>query len=114
MGYLSRLKVRALAAAGAVPLVIGAVAMSPGSITNAFAASQSTGHAVYLGTGVPQLGGPGAGAQTSPHLLGQHEVGHPSSTDGPTRLLPSPNGTPVSRSAGGATGFPGINILDQD
>jgi hypothetical protein len=114
MGYLSRLKVRALAAAGAVPLVIGAVGMSPGSVTNAFAASQSTGHAVYRGTGVPQLGGAGAGAPTSPHLLGQHEVGRASSTDGPTRLLPSPNGTPVSRSAGGATGFPGINIVDQD
>lgn len=114
MGLLGRLKVRALAAAGAVPLVISAVGMSPGAITNAHAASQSVGHAVYLGTAVPQVAGSGAALKRSPRVLGQHEVGHASSTDGPTRVLPSPSGTPVSRSAGGATGFAGLNIVDQD
>ena len=113
MGFLGRLKVRALSAAGAVPLVLSAFGMSPGSITNAYAASQSTGHAVYIGTTIPQLGTPSS-IQPSPHVRGQLVAGHPSSTEGPTRALPSPNGTPVSASGGGAIGFAGLNIVDQD
>ena len=56
MGYLGRLKLRALAATGAVPLVVSAIDMSPGAVTNAYAASQSVGHAVYFGTTAPQTG----------------------------------------------------------
>jgi hypothetical protein len=113
MGYLGRLKVRALAAAGAIPLVIGAIGIGPGSVISVYAVTQSVGHAVYRGSAVPQLAGTG-GVQRSPHLLGQHEVGNPTATEGPTRVLPSPAGTPVSTSAGGATGFAGLNIVDQD
>ena len=115
MGYLGRLKLRALAAAGAVPLVIGAVGIGPGSLTNAFAAtSQSVGHADYAGTTAPQLGASGVPHSTGVPRTRQIEVGHPSSPNGPERVLPSPSGTPVSTSAGGAIGFAGLNHFDQE
>ena len=113
MGFLGRLKVRALAAAGAVPLVISAVSLSPGALINAHAAtSQSVGQATYVGTTAPQVGGSG-GVRTGVPRTRQVEVAHPATVNGPERVFPSPSGTPVSASAGGATGFAGLNHVDQ-
>jgi len=113
MGYLGRLKLRALAATGAVPLVVSAIGMSPGAVTNAYAASQSVGHAVYFGTTAPQTGSGSVFAEGVRDRVRDQEVGHPSAAKGPAAVLPSPGGTPVSTSAGGAVGFAGLNHVDQ-
>jgi hypothetical protein len=113
VGYPGRLKVRVLAAAGAVPLVISAVSLSPGALINAHAAtSQSVGQAVYVGTTAPQVGGSG-GIRTGVPRTRQVEVAHPATVNGPERVFPSAGGTPVSASPGGATGFAGLNHIDQ-
>jgi hypothetical protein len=113
MGYLLRVKTRVLAGASVIPLIVGAISLSPGSVIGAYAAPQSVGHAVFLGTTAPAAGVSGAGFVDSLHDATRPlEVGRPSAPKGPVQVLPSPGGTSVSGSAGGATGFAGLTHRD--
>jgi hypothetical protein len=98
--------------AAALPIVAGAMSMNPAPLT-AYAAGQSVGQATYLGTTAPAAASSGGGfVDTMKDATAARDVGTPSSVSS-ALVLPSPNGTALSTSAGGARSFAGLTHADQ-
>jgi hypothetical protein len=96
----------------ALPILAGAVMINPAPLA-AYAAGQSVGQATYLGTTAPAAASSGGGfVNTISDATAPREIGTPSSVRS-ALALPSPNGTALSTSAGGAQTFPGLTHADQ-
>jgi hypothetical protein len=115
---------RTIAAVSALGVVVG---VSVGLLANASPAagrstagssvtgpSQTVGHAVFLGTAPPAVAASGAGFVDRPtDAVAPDTANHPSAARASSLRPPSPRGTPVSASAGGAKGFAGLTHRDQ-
>ena len=98
--------------AAALPIVAGAISINPAPLA-AYAAGQSLGHATYLGTTAPAAASSGGGfVDTTKDATAPRDRGTLSSVAS-ALALPSPNGTALSMSAGGARTFPGLTHADQ-
>ncbi|HEV2014542.1 MAG TPA: hypothetical protein VGR77_11770 [Candidatus Dormibacteraeota bacterium] len=95
-----------------MPIVVGAMSMNPAPLA-AYAAGQTVGQATYFGTTAPAAASSGGGfVDTIKDATAPRDVRTPSSVKS-ALALPSPNGTALSRSAGGASTFAGLTHADQ-
>lgn len=113
MEYFVGLRSRVAAGASVVPLVLAGLSMSGGSLTTAYAAGESGGQAQYVGTTAPAPSSGSGSAGGISDATAARDVGHPSSVHEGALTFPSPSGTSVSASPGGATTFAGLTHADQ-
>ena len=118
--YMFRTTIATLSVLGAVVAASAGLAQASPPAAQAHAAqtvagpSQTMGHAVFFGVTAPQADASGAGFVDRPtDAVAPDTVDRPSVVKASSLLPPSPRGTRVSTSAGGATGFAGLSHRDQ-